>query len=134
MDVWDYFDRRERECERLSVTQDADIEPVYSALEGSNGQRGRIVARLTLSDRAFISVSEFVTVGADGHVHREEYAYYLVVDGYEVEARERDHYHGYHGHGREHVRKAAGPISFKDFVEMAWNLISDLPDLEAATD
>ncbi len=125
MDVWEYFEQRERECVGLSLVPDEDLPNFYAELKDSGGRRGRVVARLILTERAFISASERVTV-VDNHIHRDEYAYYLIIDGAEVFARERDPTHDppEHGHGPGHAWEAAGPISFKAFAEQAWEISS----------
>lgn len=129
MDVWEYFEQRERECLRLSLVADPDLPNAYNELEGSCGKRGRIFARLLLTDRAFMNVMERVVVTEDDAIHREEYAYYLVVDEEEVFARDRDLDHDppEHGHGPDHERVEDPSISFKAFAEKCWEIVSDLP-------
>lgn len=135
MDVWEYFHQRERECERLSLTPSPTLPTEYRELQGSNGARGLIIARLDMTERASISVMERVVVQDDSYIHRLEYSYFLISDGVEVHGRERDPTHdpAEHGHGRDHARQPAGRVTFKEFVEEAWEIVSDLPDLEPLT-
>jgi len=90
---------------------------------------------LVLSDRAFIRISELVVVEND-HTHRLEYAYYLIVDGTERFARERDPTHDppEHGHRQGHTYEEAGTISFKDFVERAWQMTSEEAEADGEED
>lgn len=115
----------------MSLAQDPNLPTAYAALEGSDDKRGRVFGRLILSDRAFISMAEVVVV-ENSHVHREEYAYYLIIDEAEVFARDRDPDHDpqEHGHGPGHIRVEAGSISFKAFVEEAWKILSSWPEAE----
>jgi len=55
---------------------------------------------------------------------------YLIVDGMEEFARERDpsHYPAVHGHGRHHKWEPAEPTTFAQFVKDSWERVSDLPD------
>jgi hypothetical protein len=67
-------------------------------------------------------------VVVDEHVHREEYAYYLIIDGDEICGYERDLSHDppVHRHTEGHAEMLdAEPIPFKKFVELAWREISD---------
>ena len=82
-DVWEYFDQRRRECRDLSVAE-GDLD--YYEEEGSGGQWGHVVGNITLSDVAYLSVHEVVRV-EDGHAHREEYGYFLVIEGWRSGAR-----------------------------------------------
>jgi hypothetical protein len=92
MDVWTYFAQRERECAELSVAFDDSLGPVFYAEEGSDDKRGRIFGRVVLTESAFLQVHEVVVV-EDNHVTREEYAYYLILDGVEIWGYERDPTH-----------------------------------------
>lgn len=130
MDVWDYFERRERECRSLGLAPSDTLPPQYRELEGSNGTRGLMLARYHMSDTALIELKEIVEILDGSRVRRVQYAYYLVVSGAEEYARERDPSHDppVHGHGRHHTREEAGPIGFVEFVENCWHRVSDLAD------
>lgn len=119
--IGEYFDERERECRALGLVPEGLI---LGELEG--GAKGRLVMRLTLSERAFVRVAERVELH-DNYVHRESYAYYLIVDGQEYYSRDLDQYHGHHGHptpGNHQIRVPAERISFKDFIAKAWEILS----------
>jgi hypothetical protein len=126
-DIWEYFEQRRRECRELSLKEE---ELLCLGEEGSDGCWGQMHGALTLTDKTYLQVSEIVHV-EHGHVHRVEYAYYLVHDGAEVWGRERDPSHdpAVHAHGRDHVRyddeEHQEPISFKQAVEMAWQTVTD---------
>jgi hypothetical protein len=56
-------------------------------------------------------------------IHRLEYSYYLIRDGFEVWGYDRDPAHVPEEHmhrGAAHERIATGRVSFKDVVEKAW--------------
>jgi hypothetical protein len=81
---------------------------------GSNGKRGRIFGHFILMEGAYIQVSELVVI-EDGQLHREEYAYYLVIGEEEIWGYERDlsHKPEVHRHSSPgHTRHASDPISF----------------------
>jgi hypothetical protein len=82
------------------------------------------------SETAFMSVSELVTI-EEGVKHREDYAYFLIIDEKEIWARERDPSHDppEHGHGPGHVWVEAGPISFVGALEAAWEVVSKEAEL-----
>ena len=84
--------------------------------------------RLPLSERAYFEISELVVVRKNS-VHREEYAYYLIIDGQEYWARDRDPVHGEHGHTIGHARVKASGISFKNAVKEAWKILSEEEEL-----
>jgi hypothetical protein len=87
-----------------------------------------LLVRLHLSERAYLDVSETVTVRRNS-VHRDEYAYYLIIDGQEYWARDFDPIHGYHGHTIGHERIEAGRITFKRAVEEAWKILGEEEEL-----
>jgi hypothetical protein len=100
--VFDYADERQRECRELSL-DGSDIRAAEEA--GGGGQRGRLLGAAYMSEIAYIAVHELVVVEGE-HVHRLEYAYYLVVDDEEIGGYERDprhdpaeHRHCSHAHG-----------------------------------
>ena len=122
----EYCEERERECKRLSLHPEA--EPAYAEEAGSEGKRGRLMMRLHLSERAFLDIAEVVVVRKNS-VHREEYAYYLIIDGQEYWSRDLDPIHGYHGHTTGHKRVKASRISFKDAAKEAWKILGQEEDL-----
>jgi hypothetical protein len=124
--VREYVEERNRECEKLSLA--ADPAPIYAELAGSNGKRGRVVMRLHLSERAYLAVSELIVVAKDS-VHREEYGYYLIIDGREYWSRDLDPVHGYHGHTIGHERVEAKRITFKQAVKEAWEILGHEEEL-----
>ena len=61
-------------------------------------------------------------------IHREEYAYFLVIDGTEIWGYERDPTHpvAVHGHeGSDHARTEAKRKTFKQVVDLAWKEVTD---------
>jgi hypothetical protein len=128
VDVWEYFQSRERECRDLSLAPDTSFDEMCMEEEGSDGQRGIFYGRLVLSERAFLNVFELVEVTGSG-VHREQYSYYLIVDGFEEWGYDRDPSHDppVHGHqGRDHRWVPAERVTFREVAEMAWQTVSRL--------
>jgi hypothetical protein len=123
VDVWEYFRQRERECNEMSV--DGRRLECFEE-EGSHGQRGRLLGEVYFAEDIYLQVSEKVEV-IDNHVHRTEYAYFLIVDGVEYWGYERDltHEPAVHMHTSEHKdRIEADRISFKKACELAWHEVS----------
>ncbi len=136
MDVYEYFHSRERECRELSLSPDTGFDDLFGEEDGSNGRRGMMWGRLVLSERAFLSVYESVVVVGSG-VHREEYSYYLIVDGYEVWGYDRDPDHDPPEHmhrGSNHTRDEAGRVTFREVAEKAWATLSQENSLAAWSD
>jgi hypothetical protein len=125
VDVWEYFESKRREISEASLSFEDD-EFLFVAEAGSGGQRGRVWGRIGFTERTFLQVSELVVVTGSG-IHREEYAYYLVIDGAEVWGYERDPSHdpAVHKHDRNHKSEPCEPISFKQALELAWETTSD---------
>jgi hypothetical protein len=131
VDVWEYFDQKEREFSDLSLNPENDFAEMFWEEEGSHGKRGRVLGKLGLTERAFLEISEVVVI-QNNHVHREEYAYFLVIDGAEVWGEERDlsHKPAVHRHvGPDHERHPAEPISFRAAAKRAWDEVSDLEEV-----
>jgi len=134
VDIWEYFQSREREIGEQSAAWDEGVHP-YAEEHGSYGQRGRIWGRLILTDQAFLQVHEVVEVTGTG-VHRIEYAYFVIYDGAELWGIERDPTHdpALHQHDRDHNRFPCDVISFNDALTMAWEVVSSEEELRADTD
>jgi hypothetical protein len=130
MDVWEYFAQREAEARALSLGWNGDFWDMVGAEAGD--KRGRLFGQFILSPRAFLAVNEIVVV-VGNHVHREEYGYFLIIDGAEAWGEERDlsHHPAVHRHtSAAHVREDGTPISFRAAVEAAWREVSQLTDGE----
>ena len=130
MDVWEYFMQKEREWADRSAHPDRHP---FEEEAGSDGQRGRIFCQLSLMEEgfpaeAFLAVRERVTVRGSG-IHREMYAYSLIVDGAHLYgwAREPDHDPIEHEHrGPKRVRiAAASAIKLCDCIDLAWEIASE---------
>lgn len=128
MDVWDYFDRVERECDDRSLR---GVEMTYSAVKGSNDQEGRILGALSfeLDDvcTALLHVAERVRI-EDDRPNVFEYAYFLVVDGVEFGGWEIDLSHdpAVHRHTRDHRESLeAEPTTLPRMIDWAWVQVSD---------
>jgi hypothetical protein len=91
---------------------------------------GLILGRYEIGETAIIEVTEVVEIIDGNRPHRISYSYYLVVNGMEEFARERDpsHHPAVHGHGRYHKWEPAEPINFAQFVKDSWGRVSDLAD------
>jgi hypothetical protein len=123
VDIWTYFAQREAEARDLSLGWDGDFWDMVAA-EADN-QRGRLFGTFVLMERAFLAVSESVVVQGS-HIHREDYAYYLIIQGEEIWGEERDPTHSpaVHRHSYGHVTEDSEPISFRAAAEKAWDEIS----------
>lgn len=116
--------RRKKEFRELSLEAEDDLAELFAEEGGSQGRRGRIFGNLTLAGspvRAYIRISELVAVRGN-RMTREEYAYYLIVDGEEIFGEERDLSHdpAVHRHTAGHAsRHPSKPIAFKKFAERA---------------
>lgn len=136
VDVYEYFHSRERECRESSLAPDTCFDDMFAEEEGSGGQRGIMWGRLALSDRAFLNVFESVVV-VDTGIHREQYSYYLIIDGYEIWGYDRDPGHdpAEHMHrGADHTREPSGRVTFLEVVEAAWKTVSREDYLAVGTD
>jgi len=126
MDVWTYFEQKLREFEDYSLAPDREPDDMFVETAGSEGKRGRVFGNLFLTEGVYLRISEVVVVRGN-RIHREEYAYFLVVDGYEAWGWERDLSHdpAVHRHATAaHTRVAARPIPFKKVVDLAWEEVS----------
>ena len=114
----------------MSLACDAPFAQTYWAEVGSDDRRGRIFGRYILTETAYLAVHEVVEVVDDSHIHRIEYAYYLIINGFEIWGYERDPNHEAEGlldhmHTEEHgQRLPSEPVSFKQAAEMAWDEIT----------
>jgi hypothetical protein len=123
VDVFTYFEQKERETRDLSLVPDGEFARMCAAEVGDT--RGRIFGRFWLTDNAYVQINESVVVQGH-HIHREEYGYFLIIDSDEVWGEERDlsHAPAVHKHtGPDHVRGDSESISFRAFVEQAWHLV-----------
>lgn len=129
MDVWDYFERHQREARDLGLTESDNFPPQFVAKQGDD-VHGLILGRYDIGETAIIEVTEVVEIIDGNRPHRVRYSYYLVVNGAEEFARERDPSHSpaVHGHGRYHKWEPADPISFAQFVKDSWERVSNLAD------
>lgn len=109
----------------LSVAPDTE-----APFASRDAKHGRMFTRVGLSERSYLAINERVTI-EDGAKHRISYAYYLITDGAEVWAYERDPSHSpaEHRHDADHVTFACGPVSFRWAVEHAWETFQSAEDL-----
>jgi hypothetical protein len=126
VDVWEYFQSRERECRELSLVPDGTFAQMCSEEEGSGGQRGIFFGRLNMTEQAFLSAFEVIQVTGTG-VHRVRYSYYLVMDEAEVWGFDRDPDHDppLHRHqGVSHKRFPCRRMRFGEVARFAWETVS----------
>ncbi len=130
MDIYDYFQHKEKEYRDLSLTPDRGYDSLFAELGGSKGQRGRIFGNLRLDCEAdvFLAVSERVSVKGTWF-HRDEYGYFFILDGVDVWGYERDPTHDpalhMHTTGHEESLEAA-EVTFRQVAELAWKEVSSL--------
>jgi hypothetical protein len=131
VDVWEYFQTREREIGECSLRVAEDVPP-YAEEEG-NDQRGMIFGTLAFDgynpDTVYLRMHEVVVVRGSG-IHRLRYAYFLIINGEEIGGYERHASHDppVHRHcsGREpHERSPSKTVSFKDAARDAWKYVSE---------
>jgi hypothetical protein len=108
MEVYEYFHQKEKEYRELCLTPSLGYDGLFAEEAGSDGKRGVILGNLQLDCEAdaFLAVHEVVVVEGN-HVHREEYAYFLVINGAEVWGYERDPTHDppVHKHTEGHLER-----------------------------
>jgi len=131
MDVWEYFQTREREIAECSMSIFPGIHPF--AAEEASDLRGRIFCMLSFHGYApedvYFQMHEEVIVRASG-VTRPRYAYFLVIGSDEIGGYERHATHSppVHRHcsGRkQHESAPSRAISFKDAAAEAWRYVSE---------
>lgn len=135
MDVWEYFQSRERECRELSLVPDEPFPKLCAEAHGSRGQRGMFFGRLSLSERAFLSAFELIKVRGTG-IHRVRYSYYLIIDGLEAWGYDRDpdHTPSLHRHqGPGHTRHPCRRVTFPEVANMAWQTVTAEEELREPT-
>jgi hypothetical protein len=99
---------------------------MFAEERGSNGKRGRVLGHAYLAEDAYLEIHEVVVV-QDSHVHREEYGYFLVIEGVEIWGYERDPTHDppVHRHTFGHSERIdSDPVSFKEVAALAWQELS----------
>ncbi|HEX3909900.1 MAG TPA: hypothetical protein VHW67_04260 [Solirubrobacteraceae bacterium] len=131
MDVWEYFQTRDREISECSMRV-ADPGSPY-AEEEDNDQRGMIFGTLAFDgydpESVYLSVHEVLVVRGSG-IHRLRYAYFLVIDKEEIGGYERHATHDppVHRHcsGRSpHEASPSKTVSFKEAVREAWQYVAE---------
>lgn len=131
MDVWEYFQTREREMSECSMSVAPGVSP-FAAEEG-NDQRGRIFCLLAFHgysvEAVYFQMHEEVEVKQSG-ITRPRYAYFLVIDDVEIGGYERhaSHKPPVHRHcsGRiPHERAPSKAVSFKEAAREAWKYVSE---------
>lgn len=129
MDVWEYFQTRDRELRECSLYRHDDA-ALYHAER--DDQRGKILGLVYFNgypETVCLAISEDVSVKGSG-ITRRRYAYYLVIDTNEIGGYERDPSHNpaVHKHcsGRKkHERSPSRVVSFKEAAEEAWRYVSE---------
>jgi hypothetical protein len=138
VDVWEYFQTREREISECSMRISEGIHPF--AEEDGDDQRGRIFCLLTFDgydpERVFFQMHEVVVVKGSG-VTRPRYAYFLVIDdeeigGYERHATHRPPVHRHCSGTKPHERSPSKAVSFKDAAREAWQYVAEFAAPEGA--
>jgi hypothetical protein len=130
VDVWEYFETREREIKECSLHIPEHVS-LFSAEEGD--QRGMVYGPVLFNGypaNTCLFIHEKVEVKGSG-ITRPRYAYFLIINGREVGGYERHASHDppVHRHcsGRKHhERTPAKAISFKRAAAEAWRYVSEL--------
>lgn len=131
MDIWEYFQTREREIKECSMRIGEGLNPF--AEEEGDDQRGRIFCTLSFDgfdpEHVYLQMHEVVMVRGTG-VTRTRYAYFLVIDGEEVGGYERHATHKppVHRHcsgTKPHERSPSKAVSFKDAIAEAWRYVAE---------
>jgi len=127
VDIWDYFDRKQREFAAASAYPDRP--PLFEEEPGSDGTVGRVLAFLGLTEDAYMKVYERVVI-RDGVPHREVYSYSLIVEESFLHGWERDPRNHpecpVHEHGPEpqRERRATEPVTLPQALEQSWDELS----------
>ena len=139
--VYEHFQAREHYCREMSLVPESSFEELFSEEIGSEGRRGVMWGNLVLTENAFLNVFEYVVVDGDGDGewggawdHREEYSYFLLIDGVEVWGYDRDLVYSPadRGHtGRDRRRVPAARVSFKGVVQNAWRSVEAEEEVRA---
>ncbi len=137
MDVWEYFQTREREIGECSLHIP---EHGLAFAAEPDGQRGLIYGPVLFNgypSTVYLIVYERVVVTGSG-ITRPRYAYYLVIDGREIGGYERHatHHPPVHKHcsaKRLHESSPSRAVSFKDAANEAWRYVADFAVPDAAS-
>jgi hypothetical protein len=132
VDVWEYFQTREREIKECSLHIPEHVS-LFSAEEGD--QRGMVYGPVLFNgypNTVFLLIHEEIVVKGSG-ITRPRYAYFLVIDGCEIGGYERHASHDppVHRHcsGRKHHERApARAISFKAAAKEAWQYVAQFAE------
>jgi len=131
VDVWEYFQTRDREIAECSLRMVEGISP-YAEEEG-NDQRGMVFCSLAFNgydpDSTYLSIHEVVAVRGSG-ITRIRYAYFLVINGVEIGGYERHATHDppvhQHCSGKKpHETAPSKVVSFKEAAQEAWKYVSE---------
>jgi hypothetical protein len=128
VDVWEYFQSREREMSECSLSIPEHVS-LFSAEDGD--KRGMVYGPLLFygyPSSACLFVHEEIIIKETG-ITRPRYAYFLVIDGQEIGGYERHASHDppvhQHCSGRKHHERApAKAISFKNAAKEAWKYVA----------
>lgn len=129
MDVWEYFQTREKEIRDASLYVREGTH-LFAAEEGDE-TRGKMLGPVFFSgfpESVFLRVYEIIRVTGSG-IHRPRYAYFLVIDGneiggYERHATHRPPVHRHCSGQKHHQRSPSRAISFKEAAREAWQYVS----------
>jgi hypothetical protein len=129
VDVWEYFQTREREISECSLNiPDGGL--AFAAER--DDQRGLIYGPVLFNgypSTVCLIVYERVIVRGSG-ITRPRYAYYLIIDGREIGGYERHatHQPPVHKHCSAkhlHERSPSRAVSFKDAANEAWHYVAE---------
>lgn len=127
MDIWQYMLQKEREFKKFSVTPEQPLHEMFQAAPDSqDGKRGRVLGRLIFNDDAYMDVLERIVVRGNS-VHRDRYAYALILDGVHEYSWERHKTHdpAVHEHeGSGRIRRGTQPVSLAVALELSWEMVS----------
>jgi hypothetical protein len=132
VDIWSYFQDRERELRECSLYVPAHIN-LFRAEPGD--QRGKVYGPVHFDgfqETAALCINEEIVVKGSG-ITRPRYAYFLVIEGHEIGGFERHSTHdpAVHRHcsGQKHHEPSPWRVmSFKEAAAEAWKYVSELAE------
>lgn len=131
MDLISYFELQERNIAERSLLERIEVEIAPDDRAGTLEARADLRADTELD--AHLRIYERAVAAGRNKVEVVKYTYYLVVDGDEYRAWERDPTHDppVHGHiGSDHKWIPAPEVTVAEALELAWNEVQLIAETE----
>jgi hypothetical protein len=121
-DIWSYFLQLEQAVKGGSVLEEITFELAPDEQSGTFRCNANLRADTELD--AYVKAFERAVLNEHGQVEVAKYSYYLIVNGAEARAWEKDPTHDppVHGHiGSDHQRTDAPEVSLREALDLAWD-------------